>query len=231
MNAIVKLRLALLALVLAGPALAGGRLETLDITGAEPSPIAGHIVARVIGIQWDTRCVPIQYAMNTTRDPIPNPLGPPVITAAQARTAFQQSFDQWNDINTSFIESHITMTTGNTGTRGFDFVNELTFRTPPGFQAIASSPSVSLNEDATFVAGDDIDGDGDSDVAAGLSTCRDADGDGDIEFPPGFYEAGTILDNDVQFNVDPALGFRFTVAPSDIDPEIFSVDLQTVAVH
>jgi hypothetical protein len=226
-----RLRVALLTLALSSPALAGGRLETIDYTEGTPSPIPGQIVAKVIGIKWDARCVPIQYAMNTTIDPIPNPLGAPVITAAQARTAFQQSFDQWNAIPTSYVESHITMTTDNPGTRGFDFTNELTFRTPPGFGAIASSPSVSLNTDATFAAGDDIDGDGDSDVAAGISSCRDADGDGDIEFPPGFYEAGTILDNDVQFNVDPALGFRFTVADGDIDDEVYSVDLRTVATH
>ncbi|MBF5044769.1 matrixin family metalloprotease [Aggregicoccus sp. 17bor-14] len=225
------LRLALLTLALSSSALAGGRLETIDFTEGAPSPIPGQIVAKVIGIKWDTRCVPIQYAMNTTLDPIPNPLGPPVITAAQARTAFQQSFDQWNNIPTSFIESRITTTTSNPGTRGFDFTNELTFRTPPGFGAIASSPSTSLNADAVFEPGDDIDGDGDSDVAAGISTCRDVDGDGDIEFPAGFYEAGTILDNDVQFNVDPALGFRFTVRDQDIDDEIFSVDLRTVATH
>ena len=54
---------------------AGGRLETIDITNAGPSPIPGHIAAKVIGIQWDRRSLPVQYSMNTTLNPIPNPLG------------------------------------------------------------------------------------------------------------------------------------------------------------
>ena len=37
----------------------------------------------------------------------------------------------------------------------------------------------------------------------------------DIEFPAGFYKAGTILDNDVQFNTKVSNGFRFTVDFAD----------------
>jgi hypothetical protein len=78
------------------------------------------------------------------------------------------------------------------------------------------------------VEGDDLDGDGDSDVSAAVSTCADADGDGDIEFPPGFYKAGTIVDNDVVFLSDRQ---RFTVDPAAPDTDADSVDLMAVALH
>lgn len=210
---------------------AGGRLKTVNITGLVPSPIAGHVVAKVIGIEWDSRSIPVQYSMNTSLGLIPNPLGAAFLTAAQAQATLQESFNEWNAIPTSFIDMRITGTTANAGLRGFDFINELTFRTAAGFGAIASSPSVSLISDATFEAGDDIDGDGDSDVSSTLTTAGDADGDGDIEFPPGFYKAGTILDNDVQFNTKTSNGFRFTTADAAVDTTTRSVDLKCVAVH
>ena len=68
---------------------AGGALETVDITGGAPSPIAGHILARVIGIRWDTRSIPVQYKINNTLNPIPNPLGPAFLSLADAQTALQ----------------------------------------------------------------------------------------------------------------------------------------------
>src|SRR5215475_15338109 len=145
-------------------ALAGGALEQIDISGNAPSPIPGQLIAKLIGIKWDTRSIPVKYSMNNTLDPIPNPLGAPVLTVAQAQAALQTSFDAWNQIPTSFIDMRITGTTANPGLAGFDFVNELTFRTDAGFGAIASSPSVSLIADTQLNAGDDIDGDGDSDV-------------------------------------------------------------------
>ena len=80
----------------------------------------------------------------------------------------------------------------------------------------------------TLVPGDDIDQDGDSDVFApspGARTCRDADADGDIEFPAGFYEAGTILDNDVSHNN----AATWTVGPPDGVAN--NVDLEAVATH
>ena len=52
---------------------AGGPFETVDITAGAPSPIPGHILARVIGIRWDARSIPVQYRMNNTLNPIPNP--------------------------------------------------------------------------------------------------------------------------------------------------------------
>jgi|SRR5262245_15249544 len=216
--------------------LAGGALETVDLTNAQPSPIPGQLIAKVIGIKWDTRSIPVKYSINNTLDPIPNPLGAPVLTVAQAQAALQTSFDAWNQIPTSFIDMRITGTTANPGLRRFDFINELTFRTAASFGAIASSPSVSLTADSDFVDGDDIDLDGDSDVSNTINVCADVDGDGDIEFPAGFYKAGTILDNDVQFNTNPLLpnlpgGFRFTVGDAALDTNTRSVDLNTVATH
>lgn len=222
---------ALLLLGHGGTLRAGGPLETIDITGSIPSPIPGQIVARVIGIKWDVRSLPVRYSINTTLDPIPNPLGAPVLTLADAQTALQGSLDQWNDIRTSFIEMHITGTAANAGLSGFDMINELTFRTAAGFGAIASSPSTALISDVTFADGDDIDGDGDSDVSNATATAADVDGDGDIEFPAGFYKAGTILDNDVDFNTKTTNGFRFTVGDDALDTVTRSVDLNTVATH
>ena len=221
------------ALILQGTASlrAGGVLETFDITGFVPSPIPGHILAKVIGIRWDPRTIPVQYQMNTTLNPIPNPLGAAFLTIAAAQADLQASLDVWNAVPTSYIDMQITGTTANAGLRGFDMRNELTFRTAATFTAIASSPSVSLIEDATFVNGDDIDGDGDSDVSSAITVAADTDNDGDIEFPAGFYKAGTILDNDVQFNTKVSNGFRFTVDPAAMDTVTRSVDLMAVAVH
>src|SRR5215813_6148294 len=212
---------------------AGGSLETIDITNAQPSPIPGLVAAKVIGIKWDTRSIPVKYSMNNTLDPIPNPLDPhnPVLTLAQAQEALQTSFDTWNQIPTSFIEMNITGTTANPGFVGFDFVNEVTFRTRPGFTFRASSPSTSLIADTTLVDGDDLDGDGDSDVSSAITVCTDVDGDGDIEFPAGFYKAGTILDNDVQFNTKTTNGLRFTVGDAALDTVTRSVDLVATATH
>jgi hypothetical protein len=143
----------------------------------------------------------------------------------------QTSFDAWNNIPTSFIDMRITGTTANPGLTGFDFVNELSFRTAANFGAIAVSPSTSLIADSTFVDGDDIDGDGDSDVSSAISGATDVDGDGDIEFPAGLYKAGTILDNDVQFNTKTTNGLRFTIGDAALDTITRSVDLNTVATH
>ena len=222
--------LAALALLVASTGWAGGALETVKLTG-NPTPIPGHQEALVIGIRWDPRCDVIRYSMNTTLDPVPNPLGAPFLSVAAASAAFQDSFDAWNDLTTSYIDMQVTGTTANAGLAGFDMVNELTFRTSAGFGAIASSPSTSFIVDVNLVHGDDIDGDGDADVSAAIATCQDVDSDGDVEFPAGSYPAGTILDNDVQYNTKASNGFRFTVNPADVDTVTRSVDLLTVAVH
>ncbi|HJP92543.1 MAG TPA: matrixin family metalloprotease [Pyrinomonadaceae bacterium] len=210
---------------------AGGALESIDITNADPSPIPGHILAHVIGIRWDVRSIPVQYRINNTLNPVPNPLGAPFLSVADATTALQASFDAWNSIPTSYIDMHIVGTTSNPGLVGFNFVNELTFRTSAGFNAIASSPSTNLISDVTLENGDDLDGDGDSDVSSAITTAQDVDNDGDIEFPAGFYKAGTILDNDVQFNTKVTNGFRFTVGAANADTNTRSVDLNCVATH
>ncbi len=210
---------------------AGGALETVDITAGTPSPIAGHILARVIGIRWDARSIPVQYRMNNTLDPIPNPLGPAFLSVAAATTELQASLDRWNNIPTSFINMQIVGTTANPGLVGFNTVNEISFRTAAGFTAIASSPSTSLISDVTLVDGDLLDGDADADVSDDITVVTDVDNDGDLEFPAGFYKAGTILDNDVQFNTKVSNGLRFTIDPAQADAVARSVDLNCVAVH
>jgi len=210
---------------------AGGALETIDLTGAGPSPIPGHLLARVIGIRWDSRSIPVQYRVNNTLDPIPNPLGAPFLSVAAATTALQASFNRWNNLPSSYIDMHIVGTTNNPGLVGFNFVNELSFRTAAGFNAIASSPSTNLITDVTLPNGALIDGDADPDVSSAITTAQDVDMDGDIEFPAGFYKAGTILDNDVQFNTKVSNGLRFTVNDADADTTVRSVDLECVATH
>ena len=210
---------------------AGGALESIDITAGAPSPIPGHILARVIGIRWDARSIPVQYRINNTLDPIPNPLGAAFLSVANAATTLQGSLNNWNNIPTSYIDMQIVGTTNNPGLVGFNMINEISFRTAAGFTAIASSPSTSLISDTTLVDGDLIDGDGDPDVSSAITTAQDVDNDGDIEFPAGFYKAGTILDNDVQFNTKVSNGFRFTTDPAQADAVTRSVDLNCVATH
>ena len=210
---------------------AGGPFESFDITAGTPSPIPGHILARVIPIKWDARTIPVPYKINNTLNPIPNPLGPAFLSVAQAQTALEASFDAWTAIPSAYIDGNIVGTTSNPGLIQFDMINELTFRTAAGFGAIASSPSVNFITDVTLVDGDNIDGDADPDVSSAITVIGDADGDGDHEFPPGFYKAGTIVDNDVQFNTKVSNGFRFTVDPAQADTVTRSVDLTCVAVH
>jgi hypothetical protein len=210
---------------------AGGPFESFDITAGNPSPIPGHILARVIPIKWDARTIPVPYRINNTLDPIPNPLGAPFLSVAQATVALEASFDAWTAIPSSYIDGNIVGTTNNPGLIQFDMINELTFRTAAGFGAIASSPSVNLITDITLTNGLDIDGDGDSDVSSAISVIGDVDSDGDHEFPAGFYKAGTILDNDVQFNTKVSNGFRFTIDDAQADTVTRSVDLECVAVH
>lgn len=210
---------------------AGGALESIDITAGAPSPIPGHILARVIGIRWDARSIPVSYKMNNTLNPIPNPLGPAFLSLADATTELQNSLNKWNSIPTSFINMQINGQVANPGLVGFDMINELSFRTAAGFTAIASSPSTNLISDITLVDGDQLDGDADSDVSSAITVATDVDNDGDIEFPAGFYKAGTILDNDVQFNTKVSNGLRFTIDPAQADAVTRSVDLSCVATH
>lgn len=224
-------------MVLVGqPLAAGGSLESFDITGRVPSPASGFIIADVVPVRWDVRCIPAPFLVNETLDPIPNPLGPPFLTLDDAIPALEAAFETWNEIPTSFIEMRLVGTTdANTGSTRFDTVHEINFRPPQElidmtdiFGAIACT---TLLEDRFFADGLDLDEDGDPDVARGIAVCRDVDGDGDIELPEGDYEAGTILDIDIVFNTDRKSGVRFTVEDADVDGDRRSVDLRAVATH
>src|SRR6185369_3119152 len=106
--------------------------------------------------------------------------------------------------------------TSNPGFRGFDMVNEITFRADLEPNVAGFSTITPLIRDAALTAGLDLDGDGDADVATGIGVCQDVDGDGDIEFPEGSYKAGTILDSDVELN---ASAIRFTTTPEAADTD------------
>ena len=203
---------AALAASMAVPALAQTQTDRqLDIFGAPQGqqilPSQGNQVfdrVPVVGIFWDERCASVEYTFNTNQPA--NPGAPNEIPAATLAAIVQTGLDRWNANPSSYIEMNVTNQTdlGNRPRQALDFINEVTFITDPTFGALASSPSTSLTADSVFAPGDDIDGDGDSDVfdpsVEGINVCSDVDMDGDIEFPAGFYKAGTILDNDVQFN-------------------------------
>jgi hypothetical protein len=243
-NASARLRAHLLGLaLLAAPATleAGGFLQVANITGRHPNPDRpGELLATAQDVRWDTRCLPLGLRVNETLNPIPNPLGPPVLTLVQATTAFDQALATWRQVPTSFFEATRLGNTNNPGPAGFDMVNELTFNTNPftiddngdgtadRSRLLAFTAIVALIEDSQLTAGQDLDGDGDADVAAGLDRCQDADGDGDFELPVGFYPAGTLLDADVSFNT--ALS-RFTVGDAQVDDLPQSVDLLALATH
>lgn len=227
---------ALLSSTLAVTALAqvgvGGRqLDAIGATepGTVPVPSVGGLefgVAPINGIFWDTRCASVEYTFNSFQGP--NFDFGAEIPVEDAVTAVQDGLDRWNDNPSSFIEMNVTNITDlGDRPRGFDFINEVTFITAPGFGALASSPSTSLPADSTFAVGDDIDGDGDSDVfdpvEAGINTCHDFDEDGDIEFPAGDYLAGTILENDVQFGE----GVFWELEPTDTG----LADIDAVSTH
>jgi len=208
----------------AGQVLAGGSLDTFFFSGT-PSKIPGLENVAVGKIFWDDRCVNVDYVV----DNVPANAGMPnQISPQQIRQELQASFNQWNQIPTSYINMNIVaVRTLNNGVPTFDFVNELSFEADPGAPFLAASPSVTLQSDTTFVVGDDIDGDGDSDVfdpsVARRNTCFDVDRDGDIEFPAGNYKAGTILDNDVMFNPEVA----WSLQPGDDELS----DIQAIATH
>jgi len=207
------------------PAHAGGSLLGLDFTQTMPSPNPGEATADLVPKRWDPRCIPVEFRLNDTQDPVPDPTGLGALPLADAAVVLQDALDRWNRIPTSFIDMRLTGTTSNPGFAHFDFVNEVTFRTDLPAGVLAVSSVASLCEDAELPDGLDLDGDGDSDVAAGIATCQDADGDGDVELPAGWYAAGTILSNDVLFN---AATFRFATTP---DNTLESVDLEAIAVH
>jgi len=189
----------------------GRQLDVISTDASiEPAPLPSvgddtvlFIERPLVGIFWDERCASVEYTFNSNVGA--NPGTGAEISPEDLADIVQTGLDRWNDNPSSYIDMNVTNVTdlGNRPRIGGDFINEVTFITPPGFTALASSPSFSLTQDQTFAVGEDLDGDGDSDVfdpvAADRNTCFDFDGDGDIEFPAGDYAAGTILDNDVQF--------------------------------
>jgi hypothetical protein len=228
MKTMIRVGLLAASMLLVSASFASGQLDDLDITNSVPDA-NGVGLADLVGIRWDERAIPVRYKINRVTNPIPNPLGAPVLDLTQARAALQASFDRWNRIPTSYIAMRIDGEVENAGFVGFDFVNELSFNSAENFGAIASSPSVSLVADTCLADGDDINGDGVSDVSGAITVVTEVGGRN--VFPAGCYKAGTILDNDVQFNVKASNGFRFTVNDADIDNIARSVDLITVATH
>ena len=186
----------------------GRQLDVISSVPSGTTPVLGGAFTAnrlpVVGIFWDERCASVEYTVNSNVGA--NPGTAAEVTPAQIRTIVQRGLNRWNNNPSSYIDMNVTNVTnlGNRPIIGGDFINEVSFITPAGFGALASSPSVSLTEDTTFLVGEDLDFDGDPDVfdpaVEGINSCSDVDGDGDIEFPAGFYKTGTILDNDVQFS-------------------------------
>ncbi|MEE4175270.1 MAG: hypothetical protein V2I57_13540 [Xanthomonadales bacterium] len=212
------------------------QLDTFDLSNPEIVEINGvpRINAPLVGIFWDERCANVEYTFNSTIGANePFAAFGIALTPEQLANAVQNGLDRWNANPASYIEMNVT-SIRDLGARprvGGDFINEVTFFTAPTFNALASSPSTSLSFDTEFIAGEDLNGDGNPDVfdpeVEGRNTCFDADGDGDIEFPAGFYKAGTILDNDVQFNTT----VFWELEPSDLRFNIAFADVDAVSTH
>lgn len=192
------------------------------------NPSEVFLVRPVIGLFWDDRCTQVSYTLNSSV-PVNAGNGPPISSEAAAQT-IQTGLNRWNDNPSSYIEMNVDNITplGNRTRIGGDFVNEIVFAVPDSFgSSFASSISTPLLADATFIAGEDFDGDGDADVydpeLVGQNVCADIDGDGDIEFPAGDYKAGTILDNDVQFTSRRP----FSLEASDS----IEIDLDNLSTH
>ncbi len=225
------LSLFLLALLAPQSAEAGGSLQVISLNDLKPSPIAGELLVTLAPIRRDARCIPTPYSINTFYDPIPNPLGVPTTSIADAAQAVQEAFDTWTRIRTSFTDLRLTSTVQRAQGPTFDTINEITFIPAPGFELsglLAASVPITLPADTFLPNGRDLDGDGDSDVSNAILTCADVDGDGDVEIPEGNYPAGTILDNDIYFD---ASSFRFTTGTEAIDTNPLSVDLLAIATH
>jgi hypothetical protein len=208
---------------------AGGNLLALDLTGFEPAPFGyGFFKGRFVDQKWDARSIPVQFTLDNDNDPIPNPNGPSIISLATAKATVQKAMDSWNGVPTSYSKLQLTSEGhSSAGGPGFDMVNEIAFRRYPTLDVIGISLGVYLVEDSYLNYGDDLDGDGDSDVSATITVATDIDNDGDIEFPAGFYKAGTILDSDVYINTDD-----YTFSANDADLGNFgSFDLQAIATH
>jgi hypothetical protein len=221
-------RTVVLSVLLAASAWAGGYYQSVDLTENRPTIDPDLVAARNIPMLWDERCIPVSFRVNDTLDPIPNPLGEDFLTLAEATAAIEQALDTWNAIPTSFIDMRLVGTTSNPGFRGFDMVNEITFRADLTPDVTGFATLTPLVRDGTLTAGADLDQDGDADVASGIAVCQDVDGDGDIEMPEGTYRAGTIVDSDIELNAD---AFRLTTTAEAADTELHSMDLVAAVLH
>jgi hypothetical protein len=227
MKKLLLLSAASLTMTAAAHAQDARRLDTFAFTGEFLDEAQTIERVELVGIFWDERCAAVDYTYNSSG--APNLFFGAPISTAQTIQAVQDGLDRWNANPASYIEMNVTEARplGFRTRRGFDFVNEVTFLTASTFTALASSPSTSLQEDTLFVAGQDLNGDGNPDVfdpeVEGRNTCFDADGDGDFEFPAGFYKAGTILDNDVQFSSS----VFWELTPSDTG----GADIDAVSTH
>lgn len=192
-----------LSALLSPMAYSGGVLDRpMNLSRAEPSPFPGEVIVPLAQDRWADNCIPVRYSLNTTKDSIRDPNGGAGLPLNKAGAAIRRAMAAWNNIPTSYIEMELSGTTDNPGFTGLDFINEVSFTPAPPLlgRTVAASFSFFLNGELTLAGGEDIDLDGDSDVSAAITTCGDVDGDGDMELPAGFYPAGTIIDNDVQFN-------------------------------
>jgi hypothetical protein len=206
---------------------AGANRLAPDVTGFEPAPFgSGFFKGRFADQKWDARCIPVHFTIDNDQDPLPNPHGPPFLSLATAKTAVQKAMDSWNAVPTSYSNLQLTSEQHNSGGPGFDMVNEFAFQRTPVPGAIGESDPWFLITDVNLQDGDDIDQDGDSDVSAAITVATDVDNDGDIEFPAGFYKAGTILDADVYINT-----VVWTFSTSDADLGSTKIDLQEVVTH
>lgn len=231
MNNVTRRILVALATALGCVTASANVLETLVLTN-QPSPIPGELLAVTKPIGWKTSCLPLRYRMNTALAQIPNNYNDETLPLAEATAGIRAALKLWSEIPTSFAEMRLEGTVVNPDPPSFDFVNEVSFIYPEsegGAWAFASAHSFPV--DVNLTGGEDIDGDGDPDVSAGIQTCRDADDDGDHEIPAGFYEAGTFFEADVVFT-----GTRqFLVNPHELtDParnDFETLDLVGTAAH
>ena len=155
-------------------------------------------------LTWDKRCQP-QYTLDNNN--LPNFGTELEVSELELVSILNQAMHTWTKVNTSFIAPELVQSRPIENAQSqLDFVNTFTFEPtidgPNGTFARATVHP--LLQDMNLAPGDDIDGDGDSDVfdpgAIGRDMCFDQDGDGDIEFPAGFYTAGTILDGDIIYD-------------------------------
>jgi hypothetical protein len=247
--AIVSAALLLLAPPAAVRLPAESPILEINITGYVPSGFPGLVMGHTEPGQWDSRCFPLHFKVNNTQDPIPNPLGNAFFSVAEATKILKQANEAWNAIPTTSFKADIDGTVANPFGAGVDFVNEITFRTGPGFNQVPFRGLLSradedpiafvrrtvLLTDYFFNDGLDINGDGTSDVSAAITNCQE-NPDGSTLFPAGQYKAGTWLDVDIMFNTgldaaaSPRQGFRFTNNPADLG-EPHTVDFLAAALQ